>query len=450
MLSTTCGRVSHHTRIGIDASPSLVISFAHLAVVLVDLRATAILAYSLLDLFFPEMTEVMQQRTEPSLDASDCRPPEIILLVGAGASGYLGLPTLDNLLGNLEASADDASMHLLRQTRASIMGDIHRISVAVFEELIARLKYYLQITETLMRDYTFQGQLGVLNPDVVTGVFARKWKDALTKCYRLLIEEFGPDKIRYDTPEFLTTIKLMAELAKLNSGNLHIYTTNYDCSYQVMATRSDELCFFSHIHDERGTFHDGWYPIRPSLVNLPLPSIYIHRLHGCVAWFTREEPYEIFEIYGSGGGLEIANEDLLHKMCIKLVTTQEIGKNVAFLSAYEEFCNHLESARALIIWGSSFRDMEVLRAINNAFAIRKTPLPIYYINPYKGEVAVAEAIRYTLKPVPVVVSKHFVPKQINWMLPQSGEILIDAVINAVRRKPGNATRSTARQRSTRN
>lgn len=392
----------------------------------------------------------MQNQKHFPSDGAGGNQREIVLLVGAGASGYLGLPTLDTILGNLEASVNDPSMHLIRQTRESIMGDINRISVAVFEELIARLKYYLQITETLMRDPTFHGHLGGLSPDVATGVFARKWKEALTKCYRLLIEDYGPDKIKYDTPEFMTSIKLMRELAQLNSGHLHIYTTNYDCSYQVMATRCNELRFLSHIHNERGTFHDGWYPIRQTLAEPDLPSIYIHRLHGCVAWFTREEPYEIFEVYGSGGGLEIINEDLLHKMCIKLITSQEIGKNVAFLTAYEEFCNHLESARALIIWGSSFRDMEVLRAINNAFAIRKTPLPIYYLNPFRSEASVVETIRYTLKPVPVVVSKHFIPKQINWMYHQPGEVLIDAVIKAVRRKSGNATRSPTRQKRTRN
>jgi hypothetical protein len=385
----------------------------------------------------------MQNFTKRSMNA-ESSPRDIILLVGAGASGYLGLPTLDTILENLEASVHDTSLHLIRQTRQSIMGDINRISVAVFEELIARLKYYLQITETLMKDFTFQGQLGVVSPDVVTGVLARKWKEALTKCYRLLIQDYGPDKIKYDTPEFLESIKLMRELSKLNSGELHIYTTNYDCSYQVMATRTDELCFYSHIDNEKGTFHDGWYPIRPSLASLQLPKVYIHRLHGCVAWFTREEPYEIFEVYGAGAGLEIIDEDLLHKMCIKLITTQEIGKNIAFLTAYEEFCNHLESARALIIWGSSFRDMEVLRAINNAFAIRKTPLPIYYINPFRKEETVVENIRYTLKPVPVVVSKHFAPKQIPWQRHQSGDELIEAVINTVRRKSSHVARSKIR------
>ena len=392
------------------------------------------------------MAQVIQTRNGRSVDTAEAAARDVILLVGAGASGYLGLPTLDNILGNLKADVNDTSAHLIKQTRDSIEGNINRISVAVFEELIARLKYYLQITETLMKDQTYNGHIGSLHPDVSTGVFARKWKDALTRCYRLLIGDFGPNNINYESPEFATTMKLMAELAKLNSGTLHIYTTNYDCSYQVMASRTDELRFFSHIHHERGSFHDGWYPIRPDLVNADSPSIYIHRLHGCVAWFTREEPYEIFEIYGSGGGLEIINEDLLHKMCIKLITTQEIGKNVAFLTAYEEFCNHLESARAMIIWGSSFRDMEVLRAINNAFAIRRTALPIYYINPHMSEGLVMDTIRHTLKPVPVVVSRHFVPKRIDWKMPQPGEVLIGAVIDTVRRRSSNATRSTTRQK----
>lgn len=369
-------------------------------------------------------------------------PRDVVLLVGAGASAYLGYPTLDQALRSLELGpGDDPSVELILKTRRAIDFSLQRISVAVFEELIAKLKYYLQITETLMTDSTFTGELGPLHYSVPTGTFARKWKDALTKCYRLFIAEYGPDKIRYDTPEVKTTLELFSKLAKLNSGRLHIYTTNYDCTYQVMATRFAVLSFFSHIDNAKGTFRDAWYPIRPTLTNPDLPRIYIHRLHGCVAWFTQEAPHEIREVYGAGSDLEIIDEDLLHKMCIKLITTQEIGKNVAFLTAYEEFCNQLESARALIIWGSSFRDMEVLRAINNSFAIRKTPLPIYYINPNLNEAAVKENIRNTLRPVPVVVSKHFAPKRIEWWVHQPGEVLIKAVLNAVRRKTSHVKKA---------
>src|SRR6266849_1766463 len=103
-----------------------------------------------------------------------------------------------------------------------------------------------------------------------------------------------------------------------------------------MASRCNRLSFFSHIDNVKGTFREAaWYPTRHDLAKANNPRIYIHRLHGCVAWFTQEEPYGIREVYGSGGDLEIIDEDLLHKMCIKLITTQEIGKNVAFLSAYE-------------------------------------------------------------------------------------------------------------------
>src|SRR6266849_2436582 len=162
--------------------------------------------------------------------------PEVVLLVGAGASGYLGLPTLDNVLNSVAAPASDPAIHLMVKTRRAIEGQLQRINVAVFEELIARLKYYLQITDSLMTDQTFTGEVGQLSSDVSTGVFARKWKDALTKCYRLFIAEYGPDKIKYDTPEFNTTIELYRKLAELNFGQLHIYTTNYDCSYQLMAS----------------------------------------------------------------------------------------------------------------------------------------------------------------------------------------------------------------------
>ncbi|HWS53736.1 MAG TPA: hypothetical protein VN228_06410 [Pyrinomonadaceae bacterium] len=357
---------------------------------------------------------------------------DIVLLTGAGASAYLGMPTLDEVLKGVELPlADEEVAALILKTRKSIEGNIHRISSAVFEEMIAKLKYYLQVTETLTADFTFRDELGSLPSVINSGSLAKKWKSALTRCYRLLISEYGPNKIRYGTPEFAAAIELIGELAKLNSGELHIYTTNYDCVYHVMASRADSLSFFSHIDNVKGTFKEVWCPARPDLEGAGLPSVYVHRLHGCVAWFTQEEPYEIREIYGAGSNLEVDDENLLHKMCIKLIASQEIGRNVAFLSAYEEFCNHLESAKALIIWGSSFRDMEVLRAINNAFPIRRTSLPVYYINPFRSEADVIDKIRITLRPVPVVVRPDFKPKQIKWLPRQPGRELIRAVLDAV-------------------
>ncbi len=356
----------------------------------------------------------------------------IVLLTGAGASGYFGLATLDELLGRTSIGFDDKEiMGLLLEVTRSI--EAINPDRSIFEELISKLRYYLELTRTLKMDQTLIARIGVLPHSITTGTLENKWWKALTKCYRTLVGEYGPDNIAYDMDEVQTVVALLESIARLDSDRLHLFTTNYDCSYQKISANCDTLNFLSHIDSKKGLFSDIWFPSRKDLAEKSLPEIYVHRLHGCIAWFIdKEMPYQIKEIFGAGGKFQINDDGMLHDMCIKLVGSEEIGLNAAFLSAFQEFYDKLNTAKCLLVWGFSFRDREVLRAINGAFYTRKEAFPIYYIDPYLSEDEVFSNIRETLRPVPVHVSDHFRPKQIPWLPKYSGEQLIEATMTLLK------------------
>ncbi len=355
---------------------------------------------------------------------------KIVLLVGAGASTYLGLPGLNDLLSRGVLCTDDEEIYArVQRTRMAIESVPDRYTTAAFEELIFRLKAYLQTSEMMHTDFTFKSELGVEPQSVATGAFQRKWKQALTACYRTLIQEYGPEKIDTSKPAFEATVKLFESLAELNCGKVHIYTTNYDCSFQVMASKCQELAFLTHIDNQEGDFRETWYYAVSGDTVFELPSIFVHRLHGCVAWFSDERTrFRTEEVFGAGHRLQIRDDEFLHRMCIKLITSRELGANPAFFLAFEEFSNHLSSARILVVWGHSFRDIEVLRKINNCLLFREEPLDIYYIDPFLNEEDARTNIHRTLRDAPVRISPLFSPKRIPWIPTDGHDALVRIVV----------------------
>jgi hypothetical protein len=364
----------------------------------------------------------------------------IILLAGAGSSCHLGLPDLDDLLERAVLGEDETA-RLIRQVRGSIDAQT-RARPAVFEELIVRIKEYLESARRLHRGHPFRDSMEGWLPEVDNGNLERKWKHCLTKCYRVLIDEYGPDKITTHGEPIKATAELLETLAETNQGQLHVYTTNYDCSFQVLASNYSRLAFYTHIHnkkEENGRFTRDWYLSNP-LSSDQSSYVYIHRLHGCVAWFTEptsddrsESDSIVREIYGAGGGLRIDDDDYLHKMCIKLVASELIGTNPAFTSAFEEFCSHLRQAEVLLIWGYSFRDLEVIRAINQAFSERQSPLRILYLDTYLREGKAAKNSEDTLKTVPIHISEDFRPRQIDWDPPDGLDTMASRVTQAIQK-----------------
>lgn len=206
----------------------------------------------------------------------------------------------------------------------------------------------------------------------------------------------------------------------------------------MLASNCEDVSFLTHINNENGEFEEKWFAANPNIEGLDLPQIYVHRLHGCVAWYTDDPtPFRVVEAYGSGDILEILDDDYLSRMCIKLVVSQLIGENPAFVLGFREFSDHLKNAKILLVWGYSFRDLEVLRSINLTFFSRKTPLRIYYIDPFLKEMEANKNIHSTLLKAPVVVSQGFRPKRINWNTSDGHNELISRTTETLGRELDN-------------
>lgn len=365
----------------------------------------------------------------------------VILLVGAGASVHLGLPTLDDLLQQAVLGNDDTADRI-RKTKNSIESTPKRYKTAVFEELIVKIRDYLKATHMFRTDPTYREEVN-LPHDIANGLTELKWKKALTKCYRVLIEEYGPAKIKVNEEPFEITLRLFYELAALNHYNsLHLFTTNYDCSYQVLASNTEKLDFQTHIDNSKGIFKDHWFSTQRLLEGKGLPKIFIHRLHGCVGWFTTSVSDDILcddcgiieEQYGAGKLLEVHDDDRLSKMCIKLIATQLVGTNPVFATAFEEFYDLLSKAKSLVVWGYSFRDLEVLRQINSVLLATNSTLKIYYIDPYLTENSVIANIRSAFHSIPIQVSHRFCPSKIDWRPSQGYARLVETIILAIKKE----------------
>lgn len=364
---------------------------------------------------------------------------DVILLAGAGSSCHLGLPTLDDLLKQAVIGEDEVADRN-RSTRQSIEAQPKRFRPAVFEELIVRIKYYLATAYLLRTDHTIRSEIRHLPYDVDNGNLERKWKNAWTRCYRILIDEYGTRKIDPNSKEFAVTVELLKALAKINAGQIHVYTTNYDCSFQVLAANSQELAFQTHIDSNNGKFTETWHCGNPSAKH-GAGKVYVHRLHGCVAWFnvsahqTSNLGSFVKEVYRSESEMEIEeNDDFLDQMCMKLIASQLIGTNLALATAFDEFSSHLRMAKLLLVWGYSFHDLEVVRAINHAFSEqRQSPLRILYLDPYLRETTARETLERTLLQAPLQPTTELRPLKIEWTPPDGLPTLVPAITEAIRR-----------------
>lgn len=366
-------------------------------------------------------------------------PPEIedavILLVGSGASSCLGLPTLESIIDphiGVKLPLNSKVMNTIRQTWEMVPG--LRGREATFEEVIAKLKSYSESATLLAKDQPFRSALANIPHQVNTGEFERIWKDCLIECYRILLEYYGPKRINPNSEEFRTTIKFFKKLSTFNNQRLHIFTTNYDCSFHVIASNTDELSFITHIDSNTGCVRDNCYYQRLDLQDKDIPLLYIHRLHGCVAWFLDPRaPYKLREIYGAGANLEIRDENLLSEMCIKLVSSEQLGINPAFSLAFHEFYEQLKSCKVLLVWGHSFRDIEVLRTINNAIETQSQAPKILYLDPYLTEQQANESIRSTLAGVPGGIGNNIIPEDISRVVQDGNDKLISNTIKVINR-----------------
>jgi hypothetical protein len=345
---------------------------------------------------------------------------DIVLLSGAGASSYLGLLTLYKLLPLANLGNNDVARRI-KNTRDAIQAEPDQDRIVVFEDIIPRIRSYIDTAKRLRTDFAFRKELGSLLLDIDSGVFEKKWQDTLLRCRQILIEEYGKERVNCNSEEFQTTLKLLEELAKLNSGELHIFTTNYDCSYQVLASNCKNIAFFcirpirkaysTHI-DANGKFSDQWF-CNHSKENSNLPLVYIHQLHGCIN-NLKTDPKSLYNIDWSK---------------IKLVASELIGEDPIFKLASSEFMEQLMKTKILFVWGYSFRDSDVLRVINDVLLVRGNSLKIYYLDPY---LSIEEAYKRLSLMIPESLFNIENLKRIDWV-PQDGHNeLITKVITTLK------------------
>lgn len=356
----------------------------------------------------------------------DCRT---VLLTGAGFSSLVGLKTLSTIINSLDVPLDDTrpEIKLVRDTWAVVKGQ--KGNNATLEDLLSRLKYYSDVADLIKGDHIFGEELKANLPHVISGQFKMKWENALAFCFKLMLENYGPHKVQIHTPGYNLICQVFRILSQYNGGCLNLFTTNYDCVPNVMAAHVSDLNFYSHINNKNGAFDNEWHVITESVFDRENPSIYLHRLHGCVGWFFDSRyPYGVHEVYGTGDLLTIQDQNKLNQMAIKLVADEMIGNRPAFSLAFEELRTALEQCEKVIVWGHSFRDREVIRCMINVSEKRgKSQFEIYYIDPYMMEKGAIQNMMDTVMAIPALSPANLKLKRINWVVQDGLDRLITEI-----------------------
>jgi hypothetical protein len=365
---------------------------------------------------------------------------KVIVLTGAGQSANLGYKTLKTIMDSdtgIKLPLNFNSSHeILQGTWRKMLAQ--KREDATFEDVIYQLKIYIKATEILTNDPVYRNVLGDIYATVKSHNLDRVWQDALSECYKIMIKYYGPHIAKTDANEYYkTTIHLFKELASINGGSLFVFTTNYDCGLNVIASRTDEISFKSHINSSQyrgGQFDKDWYCVRTDLEEKDLPIIYLNRLHGSVAWFYDNDlAYKLREVFGAGGGLEDEDLPFINEMVIKLVSEEEIGKNPAFNHAFEEFYEALKSCKVLFVWGHSFRDIEVVSTIQRAFESRTNdPFKILILDPYLSEKKVKYNMTSSLRKRAIPVYEIDIEK-VPWIIRNGPDKIVPSTISTIRK-----------------
>jgi hypothetical protein len=356
----------------------------------------------------------------------------VILLTGAGSSSLVGLKSLKSIVDGIQGvqvplDNQNPAIELVKDTWKVIKGQ--EGDKATLELLLARLRLYSQVADIIKTDHVFSEELRVNLPHVVSGQFKAKWESALAYCFRLMVDNYGPHRVQVNSGGYNLIHDMLRLLARANGGNLHLFTTNYDCLINVLAASLADINFLSHINNEDGKFDSGWFVVNKDTYKKRNPNVYIHRLHGCIAWFSDpRSPYGVHEVYGSAKNLIIEDQAKLNQMAIKLIAEEKIGNVPAFSLAFQEYCRELEGCEVLLVWGHSFRDLELLRCMISVAVNRKTkPYRIRSIDPYLSREQVIENIRSTVAGVPAVSSAVIRPENLGWVMQDGFEALLTMV-----------------------
>lgn len=351
----------------------------------------------------------------------------VVLLTGAGFSVPAGYDTLrlivDSIRGvHIPLNNQSPEVQTVKATWDIVQSD--KGDNATLEHLLARIKHYSETADMIRNNSIFAQNLQANLAHIYNGQFKSLWENALSYCFNLVLENYGPHKVNIESDGYKLIVKALKRLAELNDNCLHIFTTNYDCLLHVIASNTRDINFYSHIsnqRDQNGQFQNDWFVTNPDMYNASNPNIYVHRLHGCVAWFfdLRAES-RVHEVFGAGKKLTIRDPQKLNQMAIKLISNDNIGSIPAFSRTFTELYHVLGDCGNLLVWGHSFRDLELLRCMISVLENRKEhPYKTYFIDPYENEDTICENITNTVMGVPGIPCQILSPKEFGW-LPDEG------------------------------
>jgi len=318
---------------------------------------------------------------------------KVIMLAGAGLSDYLGYDIIVNLPVLINEKIKEKTNERYSEA-ASWVKEIweQAIPAGTVENVINQLNLYYDNTLYYEKSDILKKKLPLKGEGEITNA-KKTWKLALELCYDILYEKYNQECFKYceNTNKFVEQVK---NLCSTNSdNNLYIFTTNYDCLFQAMTYVDvivNQINIFSRINSKGAFDGERWYKHKKGKVSLAkkdelnLPSVFVERLHGCVSWQRDSSvKYGMREVSGN------------HKKLMGLkLTSNQLGEHIAFSSAFNHFRDRLDLCQKLVVWGHSFRDIEVLIEIVRTHD--KNEYKIEFIDKVKFKGRLEENIRKTL------------------------------------------------------
>ncbi|MBU1168544.1 MAG: SIR2 family protein [Proteobacteria bacterium] len=417
---------------------------------------------------------------------------KVILLMGAGASSLLGFPLLKELLDNemSEYHPEESSDRL--QCRRCVFSGEDQIETKAnqdlltayglvrdlwergkahggsLEELMGQLIRYIQETDKLKQDRFVQNIIG--NCSDMIDPFVDSCNSALSLCYTMLAKYYNHESSLYKKGIYTEhdlykkgsenyrkaekIISLLSKLAGFNKTNgvaqpLQLFTTNYDTFFYFISDIDSQDIHICNSIPEPPLSEKVYLSPEPEIITHDKVNaetkqhVVVHRMHGCVAWFMHEKDKmrqikmeTLGELDRKIAGLDkkfrVMGNVFLNRMVIKLLSDNTILGKYPFTQEYEEFNKSLKDSSALIVWGFSFRDAEIVRKIQEAWTQSRGRLKIYYIDPYLSKDKATDNIRRTLETIPGHGGdNNFRVQRIHWSVNNSIDVLKDNILSAL-------------------
>lgn len=270
---------------------------------------------------------------------------EIMLLIGAGASRPMGIPTMREFTGAFEDETEkyEEEKAIIQKMRVKI--NKNNKKKWDIENLLRSIKDMLSIEENMAFHLLNLGNSNEYSE------FAKLHRPTYEKIYEKLLAFIRQKCTRYDKDRAKNLYKKLLSLSEI--AKLHVFTTNYDCIIE-------DFCVFGNLE-----FNDGFVPhpkgsfIWESKTLGTSDTINLYKLHGSTSWYSDKENNEIFK-------------EPRHLEETKKITNIMIypgGTKEALQSPYLELHSHfvkiLHNVQRCAVIGSSLRDnylRDLLRA----------------------------------------------------------------------------------------